>query len=605
MLAILTATAPALAGETARPAPARLAAADGAVTASLSSGATREARPAALPHPLSAGDVDLYRRALALQAKGQWAEADRDLGRVSDDLLLGYAQAQRLLAPSTHPKLPELRAWLSVHADLPQAEAIHRLALATKGSKGAGGLRTPQRSGALRGGAIETEADGALWEEVAFALDDASARARQVKQRLRQLLRDNESSRAEAMLDSAEIQALGALDRDRLRLMVASDHFAGGRDAAALRLASEIADRSGDVLPAAHWISGLALWRMGKPDQARHPFEEAATHADGQDWLAAASAFWAARANLVSHRPEVVNHWLEVSATFPRTFYGLLARAELGYTNTYSWDTPPFTENDADQLMRMPAARRALALIQLGERDEAEQELRRLYPSASKALRQSMLALAQNAQMPSLAVRLGDMLRRDQGRTVDSSAFPLPDWRPQGGWQIDRALVFALVRHESGFDPEAKSGAGATGLMQLMPATARAVGGGAVSPDRLTQPEVNLDLGQRYIARLLSQEPIGSNMLMMTAAYNAGQGTLGRWMQGMRHGDDPLMFVESLPARETRAFVMRVMSSYWIYQSRLGQPAQALDALAGGGWPLYSSTGESGPVAQARPRNRS
>jgi len=601
MLAILATASPALAEEDSRPVATRIAAADATTSAALTPGLGRDARASVLPRPLSADDGRRYARVFALQERGQWAEADRDLAQVSDDLLRGHALARRLLAPDAHPKLPELKAWLADHADLPQAEAIHRLALAAKGGRAAG-LRAPVRTGALRGAAIETEPDGAMWEEAAFALDDNSARARTLKQTLRQSLRANASARTESILASAEMQALSTLDRDRLTLMVAADHFAGGRDAQAAALAGEIADRSGEALPAAHWVAGLALWRMGKTDPARHAFEEAASHADGQDWLGAAAAFWAARANLVSHRPEVVDHWLEVAATAPRTFYGMLARAALGYPVGQTWDTPPFTEADADLLMRLPAARRALALIQVGDRDAAEEELRRLYPAVGKAARQSMQVLAQAAQMPSLAVRLGSLVRRDQGRPADIVAYPVPDWRPQGGWQIDRALVYALVRHESGFDPEARSAAGATGLMQLMPATARALGGAALSPRQLAQPEINLDLGQRYIARLLAQEPIGANMLMMTAAYNAGHGTLGRWVQGMRFGDDPLLFVESLPARETRAFVARVMTSYWVYQDRLGQPARALDAMAAGSWPLYP---EGGAVAQAARRTRS
>ena len=75
---------------------------------------------------------------------------------------------------------------------------------------------------------------------------------------------------------------------------------------------------------------------------------------------------------------------------------------------------------------------------------------------------------------------------------------------------------------------------------------------------------------------------------MMAAAYNAGPGNLGRWLSGMRHNDDPLLLVEGIPARQTRAFVQRVMTNYWIYQNRLGQQTDTLEAVASGEWPLYS-----------------
>lgn len=593
MLSVLTAVAPAKAGESkSRTEQVRLAAA-GAQTAAILPGTGREARVAPLPKPLSAADVERYRRVLSLQAAGRHADADRELGRVEDELLKGHVLARRLLASGSKPKFQEVRAWLAEYADLPEAEAVHRLA------KGGKGLKTPAGKGGLKGIGIEHQPDGAGWEEVAYDFDGSTAKAKAVKAKLRQALRDEEPARVEAILASAEAQALTNVEYDRLRLMVAADHFAGGRDEAAADLAAQAAERSGETVPAAHWIAGLAQWRMGRPEMARRHFEDVARRAEGQDWLAAGGAYWAARANLVARRPEAVNHWLELAAAQSRTYYGMLARAALGYDNQFSWDVPPFTEGDADLLMRVPASRRALGLLQLGERDAAEGELRKLYTNAGKGVRQSMLVLAYAAQMPALAVSLGGLLPRDNGRLHDAAAYPVPDWTPKGGWQMDKALVFALVRQESSFNPGARSGAGAVGLMQLMPATAAAMGGRGAR-DRLHDPEHNLGLGQRYVAKLLSDDPVNGNLLLMAAAYNAGPGNLSRWLAGIRHNDDPLLLVESLPSRETRAFVQRVMTSYWTYQSRMAQQSDTLEAMAAGEWPLYSGQDAARPVSTGR-----
>lgn len=586
MLAILAVTTPALAGEplSLRDAAQQVAAASGGeatLTAAVMPGIGREARIAPLPQPLSAADADAYARAFKLQAQGQFAAADRELGRVRDDLLKGHVLAQRYLATGTKPKYQELRAWMADYPDLPQAEDVYKLAT-SKGVKGFGAIKAPVR-GFLKGTGIDTSDDGANWEASVFDSDRGSAKARVVKAKVRALLRRNDHAAALAVMTGPQAKVLDRLDMDELKLALATDHFAGGRDAEAAVWAAQAAERSGVEFPAAHWVAGLALWRQDKPEQARRHFEEVANAEDASPWMISAGAFWAARANLVSRRPEVVNHWLEIAATYPRTFYGLLARQTLGYETLFSWETPPFTEADADTLLRVGGTRRALALLQVGERQAAEDELRKIYPRATKALRQSMLVLAQAGDMPALAVRLGGVA---PGSLNDAAAFPLPEWTPKGGWQVDKALVFAIVRQESSFNPRARSSMGASGLMQLMPATAASIGGNHVT-DKLGDPELNLGLGQKYLAKLLAEEPVNGNLLMLAAAYNAGPGKLGQWLAAMKHNDDPLLFIESLPSRETRAFVERVMTNFWVYRARMGQQSPSLDAVAAGSWPRY------------------
>lgn len=587
ILGIMAVTTPALAGDFSPSKGAvvqQLAAAtggEGTLTAAVMPGIGREARVAPLPRPLAASDVDAYGRVFRLQAEGQFGAADRELGKVNDDILKGHVLASRYLGTGYKPKYQELRAWMAEYSDLPQAEAIHKLAT-TKGVKGFGAIKAPVR-GYLKGTGIDTSDDGANWEDDTYSPDHGTPKARAVKAKFRSLLKKNDSAAALAVMTGADARALDRQDVDELKLALAADHFAGGRDAEAAAWATQSAERSGTELPASHWIAGLAQWRQGKPELARRHFEEVANADDASPWMVSAAAFWAARANLVSRRPEVVNHWLEIAATYPRTFYGLLARQTLGYETLFSWETPPFTEADADVLTRVPGTRRALALLQLNDRQSAEEELRKIYPRSTKGLRQSMLVLAQAGDMPALAVRLGGMA---PGLVNDAAAFPVPEWNPKGGWQVDKALVFAFVRQESSFNPKAISPAGASGLMQLMPATATSLAGKQVK-DKLADPEFNLGLGQKYLSKLLGEEPVSGNLLMLAAAYNAGPGKLGQWLSGMKHGNDPLLFIESLPSRETRAFVERVMTNFWIYRSRMGQQSPSLDAVAAGAWPLY------------------
>lgn len=557
----------------------QLALEDGTLTAAIMPGHGREAMIAAPPKPLGTADARAYAQALKLQAQGRWAEADMELNGIRDGLLKGHVLAQRYLGPGYRSKFNELHAWMDKHSDHPQAEAIHRLAV-SRAPRGAKTVKAPVR-GSLQGTSVDTFDDGANWENEAYVSNRGSAKIRATKLRFRQALRRGDTSQALATLSGPDVKGFDRLDMDEMRLVLAADHFASGRDAEALDWAVKVAERSGMDMPASHWIAALSLWRQGHPDKARYHFEKVANAEDASPWMVSAGAFWAARANLVSRRPEVVNHWLEVAATYPRTFYGLLARRTLGYDTYFSWETPPFTEADAEVLLRVPGARRALALLQLGEAGAAEEELRKAYPRATKAVRHSMLVLAHAGGMPALAVRLGGM---NPALMNDSAAFPVPEWKPKGGWLIDKALVFAIVRQESSFNPNARSRVGAAGLMQIMPRTATGIGG---ARDRLGEPEYNLALGQKYLAKLLEQDVVEGNLFKLAVAYNAGPGNLAKWLDGMNHGDDPLLFIESVPSRETRVFIERVLANFWTYRARMGQDSPSLEALAAGQWPLY------------------
>ena len=143
----------------------------------------------------------------------------------------------------------------------------------------------------------------------------------------------------------------------------------------------------------------------------------------------------------------------------------------------------------------------------------------------------------------------------------------MPRLQPTGGYRVDPALLYALARQESNFDPEAVSPVGARGLMQLMPATASfVVGDPALSTlagqRRLHDPGYSLELGQRYLHHLVRLETVQSDLIRALAAYNAGPGNLGKWQPTNQHRDDPFLFIEAIPIDETRTFVQRVLSLF-------------------------------------------
>lgn len=196
--------------------------------------------------------------------------------------------------------------------------------------------------------------------------------------------------------------------------------------------------------------------------------------------------------------------------------------------------------------------------------------------------------------MSELASQLAALSQSADGRPRDFARFPLPRLEPLHGFRMDPALVYALARQESNFNPAAISPAGARGILQIMPATASYVTGDrslrGVNIARLHDPAFSLEVGQRYVHYLASSRNVRGDLIRLLAAYNNGPGNLARWLPAVRHRADPFLFIESIPVGETRAFVQRVLAYSWIYAARLGLPSPSLDALATGRFPQFQET---------------
>lgn len=546
-----------------------------------------------LPAVLDAADAQRYRRIFRLQGIGQWAAADREIAQLEDKLLLGAVEAQRYLHPHWHPHFGELARWMARHADEPSAKAVYTLALK---HRPAGALLTRPivAPPVPRDVADETGASAGGHHKSLTAAD--RQRADILEDEIRGLA-FADPSRAERTLDGAEaMRLLDADDIDELRTLVAEGYLAAGQAEEALTLSTTT--HGAAYAPTAQWQAGLAAWRLGRLGEARGHFQAVARAQGVASSTTAAAAYWAARVELRSGRPELFTYWLGVAAEHPRTFYGLLARHTLGIDTTFDFDSSPFSQSEAQLLLDTPATRRALALLEAGETARAEAELRGLAPRASSAVIEAMVGIADRANMPALSLQLAGLMG-EGGQRLHHALYPVPRWTPVGGFRVDRALVFAVMRQESQFLTDARSYAGAVGVMQLMPATAHAMARRAglhlSGADRrhmrsaLADPEVNMALAQEYITELMKNGRIKKNLLLLAAAYNCGPGALQRWQSDPQLRKDPLLFIESIPSHETRIFTQHVLANYWIYRLRLGQPVADLDALAAGEWPTYTA----------------
>jgi soluble lytic murein transglycosylase-like protein len=544
-----------------------------------------------VPAPLTAADVARYRKIFELQAKGRWRAADREIRALDDPLLLGHLLAQRYLHPTAYrSKYSELAAWLAKYADHPDARRIHWLALRRQ-PKGARSPKPPL----LRSPASGWRAVNSVRKPPARQVKRLTAWERRKARKNRRVIlarvRRGWPTGALGVLRSKGIGRLYSnLEYDRLRTAIAEGYFLAGKYEKAFEQAHQAADRSAEDLPESLWMAGLSGWRLGRFDAASRYFEGLARTEATSEWLLAAGAYWAARAHHEAERPEKAKEMLSIAAVHSRTFYGLLARRELGLPLEFQWDLPHLTQADLSLLVAEPDARRALALLQVGERLRAERELIGLHIGASPELARALLALTTRVPLPALSLRVGDRISEIEGVRHDGAAYPLPDWQPVDGFRIDRALLFAVMRQESAFNIRALSRSGARGLMQLMPGTAAFIAGRRFrghERERLFDPGLNLALGQKYLHYLISDETIRGSLFLVAAAYNGGPGNLARWRRRIAAEGDPLLFIESIPSRETRTFVEKVLANLWIYRERLSQPTPSLDRLAAGDWPVY------------------
>ena len=547
-------------------------------------------RDVGLPKILGADDIGLYRRIFTLQEPGKWKAADRLIKRLDDRLLLGHVLYQRYMHPKKYrSRYKELKGWLAHYADHPGAGRVYKLALRRRPSnyrrpKAPVGPRTARGYADLT---FDTR-----YRSPRKRTRAQRRRVRQITYRIRRNVGREILTVSQKYLNRKDvIQLLDGVERDALLTRVAAGWFYRGNAKKALALAGPAAKRSRKHLTNPDWIAGLSAWRLGKIKKAARHFDALAHSPRADGWNRSAGAFWAARAYLIEQQPAKVNPLLLLAAEHPRTFYGLIAARQLGVELDLQWKAPPLTIDGMARMDNLPGARRAIALAQVGRLNMAERELRRSYLQGDHLSGPALLALAHKLNLPAMQMRMAHGVRSSDDRPYDRALFPMPPWQPAKGFAMDRALIYAFMRQESGFNTRAKSPVGARGLMQLMPRTASFVAGDRSlhrrNKAKLYDPEFNLELGQKYLAHLLSNEMIKGDLFRLTVAYNAGPGNLRKWLRKAKLDGDPLMFVESIPWLESRLFVERVLTNFWIYRERLGQDSPSLDAAATGHWPIF------------------
>jgi soluble lytic murein transglycosylase len=262
-------------------------------------------------------------------------------------------------------------------------------------------------------------------------------------------------------------------------------------------------------------------------------------------------------------------------------FYAALAAEQLGQPVYLPPRPVPLTPEERDAALRNPGFVRALQLIGLGLRSEGVREWNYTLHGMSD---RELLAAAQLACDREVWDRCINTSDRTRGEIDMTQRFPMPFRKDvvarAGEIGLDPAYVYGLIRQESRFIMDARSNVGASGLMQIMPATARWTAkkiGLPYSQDMITDRDVNMRLGMSYLKLVL--EDFGSSQALAAAAYNAGPGRPRKWRDGPVL--EPAIWAENVPFPETRDYVKKVLSNATYYAAQLGVVAPSLKARLG------------------------
>ena len=559
------------------------------------------ARQRAVPPQLSYSDRIAYAQIFRDIEAGRYSRADDGLAAVGSGLLTETARAQLILARGTGKlSRAELSVWLTAYRDLPQAQRIAQLAAKMPGGDEAP-LPTLPTARPFRKPSLS-----AASPELSSA-DAAASNA------IKALLSSDHNAEAEARWQ-AGAAVMSPTSRSQWAQRIAWSYYGQNDNAAALRFAMlatrEPAPGNGQWPALGAWTAGLAAFRSGQYDTAAKAFDSVATKLPSSD-SAAAAAYWASRAHLAAGHFELVADRLEAAAKQPNGFYGLLARRALGLAPVQSWAEPDFITADWNHLKTIAGAKRAAALIEIGQIGLGDRELRYLAQTTPDSEYPALLRLAARLGLPATQYQLA--VRPPAGIDAPLSArYPAPDWVPARGWRVDRGLVFAHALQESSFITTATSRTGAKGIMQLMPATGRQVAeeirtsalanGAAAVIGEMSDPAFNIEVGQTYLEALRDMSYTQGLLPKVVAAYNAGPGSVQRWNSSLDDRGDPLLFIESIPFKETRHYVEVVLRNYWMYQLRDGVKPASMDALAAGLWPKFPGLpGAAGIKRSAQP----
>ena len=387
---------------------------------------------------------------------------------------------------------------------------------------------------------------------------------------------------------------------DERRQMVLAAIRAGDYKAA-YAAAADCGFSGGSQAAEAEFYAGwIALTRLKDPERAARHF--AVIDRVGSSPITRSRAlYWQGRAAEARGQSSAARGFYAAGARHLTTFYGQLSAEKIGQRLTLGGD-PQLSPGDRARFEGSDVVQGARLLHDEGQRDIFKRFVLALDDVLTTSEDQALLidlVRGYGDQDTSMKVARGAAQR---GFILPERAYPYRA-PPQIDGGPEPALVLAITRQESGFDPLVRSGVGARGMMQLMPATAAIVArkmGVDYSVSRLDEPDYNMRLGSTFLGQLVGQ--FSGSYVMAVAGYNAGPGRPVQWANfcGDPRGSstDPIDFIECIPFSETRNYVMRVMENVQVYRAKLNNGTAAVtltDDLSRGSYRFLGSVAATPP----------
>tara|TARA_B100000787_G_C16193449_1_gene299053 strand:+ start:828 stop:2519 length:1692 start_codon:yes stop_codon:yes gene_type:complete len=519
---------------------------------------------------LNQKDKNLYLKIFNQYRNADFKNGEINIAKLDNNILLGHVEALKLLHPTKHrSSFLELKHWLDEYNDHYESKRIYKL----------GVRRMPE------GGKRPKKSSSPILEKKYLT----KLKKNKNLSNMKQVFSKKNYSQKISIYNTIRSRVgkgwpTGALEYFNKNNKIFSDYeksfllskIANGYYLANLddKAINTLGDKSFIKAPYIEglWIKGLAHYRKKEFKRSSKSFL-ILSKVSKNTWLKAAGAYWSfISSSKMQNQKDIMRasiEALEVACSVPYNLYSLLSCFVINKPIDINKGEEFYKLNENyNEFSSTKFGQRIKALLEIDETSIAEFELSRAQKISNHAFKKIILGFAMNNDLSSLQIKTTKTLF---GENADINLlYPSPKWMDNLNINnLDKNIVMGVVRQESQFSAFAKSGKSAYGLMQVLPSTAKMMDRkkNFIGNRRLLfDPSINVDVGTKYIKSLLSIKYIKGDLLKTLISYNAGPGNFSKWSKKITYNDDSFLLIESIPSRETRLFVERVLSNIIIYE---------------------------------------